>query len=307
MMKNLLMTVGVSLICGALGAAGYFHFLGPKPDESASSSSVEKSDSGSGKGAAKRRKSDFSGTQSVMESNSHGAAWIPGFTSADDIETLKGQIANLAQRFDGLTERVDRMTRPKDETPPVLRTMQIKMADLARAMDNVAALPAKVRECETHLETLQEEIKSLRLQIESQRNGQGRREAASTELALPRQTGASAPPSGVRNDEGPQMELGISLLQRGQYASACEVFDRLREAQPRDARVWYFAGLAAGLASGKWEGEAKQFVDKGIDLERKGSPATAQVDAALATRVPIEGVPWLNSLRRQALSAKNSP
>jgi TolA-binding protein len=304
MANNFLMTAGVGLICGVVGAAGYFYFLGPKSNDSAE---PEQTESHSGKQAVKKKKSEFSGTQTVMESNSHGAAWIPGFTSQEDAETLKKQIANLVRRFDGLTERVDRMTRPKDETPPVLHTLQIKMEELARAMDEVSMLPAKVRRNDSRVETLREEIRTLRSRVEALTGGAARIETPA--LASPRaNTAVAAPqPKSDIEDGGPQMDLGISLLQRGQYVSAREVFERLQNADPRDARVWYFAALATGLSTGKWDGDAKKFADEGIELERKSSPSTADVDAALATRVPIEGVPWLNSLRRRALTAKTKP
>ena len=188
MMKNLLMTAGVALICGVIGAAGYLYFLGAKPEKSPSSQ--KKPDSESAKEATEKKKSGFSGTESVMESNSRGASSIPGFTAADDADTLRKQIADLMQRVDGLSARVDRMTRPKDETPPVLHTMQIKMAELARVMDEVASLPAKVRYYDNRLETMQEEIKTLRSRIESLTGG--RVEGLNPNLALPRPSSAAA-------------------------------------------------------------------------------------------------------------------
>jgi len=233
MMKNLLMTAGVALICGVIGAAGYLYFLGAKPEESPSSQ--KKPDSGSAQEATEKKKWGFSGTQSVMESNSRGASSIPGFTAADDADTLKKQIADLMQRVDGLSARVDRMTRPKDETPPVLHTMQIKMGELARVMDEVASLPAKVRHYDNRLETLQEEIKTLRSRIESLTGG--RVEGLNPNLALPRPSSAAAPPATDNQAESPTMELGITLLERGQYVSAREVFLRLERAQPRCAGV----------------------------------------------------------------------
>lgn len=298
--KNLAMTCGLGLICGVLGAGGYLYFLSPKSNES--SSSAEQSEPSAPKATAKKKKSEFSGTRTVMESNSPGAAWIPGFTSSEDAETFKAQIASIVQRLDRLTERVDRMTRPSDETPPVLRTMQIKMVELAKAVDDVASLPAKVRQCDTRLETLLAEIKSMRSRVDALASGE--RAALANDSPAPPPGGAATAPPAASQPPNPTMELGIKLLQRGQNASAREVFARLENAQPNDARVWYFAALAAGLASGDWEGEAKQLVEKGIERERNGSPSTAEVNAALKTRVPIEGMPWLNSLRRQALGSK---
>ncbi len=296
-LKSLLTTAVVALICGVIGAAGYSHFFGPKPADD--SAAKNKPDSKSSQAASEKKKSSFSGTESVMESNSRGASSIPGFTASDDADTLKKQIADLMERVDGLSARIDRMSRPKDETPPVLHTMQIKMGELARLMDDVSSLPAKVRHYDNRVESLQEEIKTLRSRIESITSD--RSEGSNTKPATPNPSGAASAAS-KNQSASPTMELGVTLLERGQYASAREIFMRLELAQPRDARVWYFGALAAGLTTGKWDGEAKQFVEKGIERERAGTPSTAEIDAALATRKPIRGEPWLNSLRRKALN-----
>lgn len=295
MMKNLLMTAVVGLIGGVVGAAGYSYFLGAKPDEA---DSAKKKPEVAAPKKASESKSAFSGTQSVNESNSRGASVVPGFTASDDADTLRVQIAELMQRIDGLSGRVDRLSRPKDETPPVLHTMQIKIGELAKVMDDVASLPAKVRHYDNRLETMQEEIKTLRSRIESDTGTRGQ---GSKTTSQPTAGSASALPATESQDENPSMKLGITLLERGQYASAREVFLRLELAEPRDARVWYLGALATGLASNKWDGEAKQFAEKGIECERGGSPPTAQIDALLATRSPIKGVLWLNSLRRKGL------
>jgi hypothetical protein len=101
------------------------------------------------------------------------------------------------------------------------------------------------------------------------------------------------------------MALGIDLLQRGQHATAREVFLRLQVARPDDARVWYFSALAEGLTSGDWNGEAKRLAEKGLECERAGHPSTATIDAALATRTPIKGEDWIASIRRRVLAANN--
>ena len=102
------------------------------------------------------------------------------------------------------------------------------------------------------------------------------------------------------------MDLGIGLLERGQYATVREVFLRLQVAQPDDARVWYLSALAEGLARGDWDGEARRLAEKGLECERAGRPSTTQIDAALATRTPIKGEDWLASLRRRVIGAGNA-
>jgi predicted Zn-dependent protease len=102
------------------------------------------------------------------------------------------------------------------------------------------------------------------------------------------------------------MDLGIGLLERGQMATAREVFLRLQVAQPDDARVWYFSAMAEGLTSGDWDGRARQLGEKGLKCERAGRPSSAQIDAALATRNPSKGQDWIASLRRRVLGAGQS-
>jgi predicted Zn-dependent protease len=125
--------------------------------------------------------------------------------------------------------------------------------------------------------------------------------------------GVTLPPAttatGRMEDPGPDnptMDLGIHLLERGQYASAREVFLRLQVAQPNDARVWYLSALAEGLTGGDWDGAAKRLAEKGLECERAGHPSTARIDAALATRTPIKGEDWIASLRRRVLSVRNN-
>jgi hypothetical protein len=285
MTKNLLITAGVALLCGVIGAMGYSYFSGSKSGESEQS-----------EGKNEQAKSQQSGSAKKS---------IPGFSSAEDADTLKKQIMDLMQRVDRLNERVDRMTRPRDDTPPVLRTMQIKMGELVREMDGVASLPAQVRHFENRLETLQEDLKALRARIKAMQDGSvgGRKTPGVT---LPPVSATSGRMEGTGPPDDPTLDLGIGLLERGQYASAREVFLRLQVAQPEDARVWYFSALAEGLTSGDWNGEAKRLADKGLECERAGRPSTARIDAALATRTPIKGEDWIASLRRRVLSASSN-
>ncbi len=265
MMRTLLVTAGVALLCGVIGAMGYSYFFGSKTDNSSSEQSESKKDSSS-----KKKSSGGSNEESGKESNSQTStsSSTPGFSSAEDADTLKKQIMDLMQQVDRLGERVDRMTRPKDETPPVLHTLQIKVGELAREMDELAALPAKVRHYDNRLETLQEEIKNFRARIESMQNSSTPTAAAG--LDLPPRTGAISSGAGSLGDN-PTMELGISLLERGQFASAREIFQRLQLASPNDARVWYLSALAEGLTSGDWDGQAKRLAERGLERERRNA------------------------------------
>jgi predicted RNase H-like nuclease (RuvC/YqgF family) len=123
---------------------------------------------------------------------------IPSVSSAKDADMVKQQIKDLSQRVDQLRARVDGVTRPTDETPPSMRTMQIKMSELAREMVDIATLPAAYRQYDNRLETLKEELKTLRARIEAaQADPIGGRTPSLTPLA-----GSAAPASSptARND-----------------------------------------------------------------------------------------------------------
>lgn len=305
MMKNLLITGGVALVFGVLGAMGYSYFFGSKSGGSSSEQSKGKSESGSKKESSSKKSSGGgSGKESGKESNAQAAtsSSIPGFTSAEDADTLKRQIMDLMQRVDRLGERVDRMSRPKDETPPVLHTLQIKVRELAREMDDLASLPAQVRHYDNRLETLQEDLKTLRARIESMQGGSVAGTTPGVTLPSGKSAHGSVGESG--SSTNPTLDLGIGLLERGEYATAREIFLRLQAAQPDDARVWYLSALAEGLTKGNWQGEPQRLAEKGLECERAGNPPTADIDAALATHTPIKGEDWIASLRRRVLSVR---
>lgn len=300
MTKSLMLMAGVALVCGVLGAVGYAYFFGPKDD--GSGGSQDKNESAKGKQADSAKKSGGGGSSKPSNAQASTSSSIPGFSSADDADTLRKQIMDLMQRVDRMGERVDRMTRPKDETPPVLRTMQIKMGELAREMGEVASLPAQFRHYGNRLETLQEDLKTLRARIDSLSS------APSGGRMTP---GMTSPPgsddvSGSGEANNPTMALGIGLLERSQYATAREVFLRLQLTRPDDARVWYLSALAEGLTGGDWDGAARKLADRGIECERAGHPPRARIDAALATSTAIKGEEWIASLRRRVLGASTA-
>ncbi len=209
MMKNLLITAGVALACGVIGAMGYSYFFGPKSAGPKSKESQGKSDSGSTKDSGPEKKSGSAESkESGKGSNAQASTKnsIPGVSPAKDADMLKQLITDLSRRVDHLRERVDGVTLPTDATPPALRKMQIKLSELTHAMAEVAALPAAHRQFDNQLEALKEELKTLRERLDAaQAHSNGDRIPGLTPLA-----GSAAPTSsrggskaGNPTDEGP--------------------------------------------------------------------------------------------------------
>jgi hypothetical protein len=169
MIKHLLITASVALVCGVSGAMGYVYFFGPTSKESSPDQSQAKSDPGS------KKKSDSKVKPGVGENKPSGddssahastAHSTPAVHSATESDTVKNQIHDLSQRVDNLLKRVEGVTRPIDQTPPALRMMQIKVTNLAHEIVDLAALPAAYQEYDNRLETLKEELSALRARIE---------------------------------------------------------------------------------------------------------------------------------------------
>lgn len=327
-LKSLVLTAIVALIFGAGGAWAYAEFLGPSESDQQESQaqnsggSQTKGKSGSGQAQSGERRSSGSqkpggGKSSGNQDKSDGAqgqsgesaSQIPGFTSADDAETLKKQLKRLSSRLDSVNKRIDEITQPKNQTPPVLHTLQIQVADLSKTVDEVAKLPSQVRRLEHRLSSLVEKFKTLREDA-----------AADDSLALPgeletrrarrsRRSDGSTGPGGAQaempseeneddaDDDDATLELGIDLFEAGRYAQAREVFRRLQRQRPNDARIWYFSALSNGLITHDWGGETERLFEQAAQRERAGTPSKAKIDAALTGLMPGEAERHLQESR----------
>ena len=293
--KSLVISGVLALVCGVAGAWGFNALLGSsKSDDQKDSQKKEggknnkKNNNKSSDNKSKDKSSEKGGNSSEGGNDSASASQIPGFTSSDDADTLKKEIKHLSDRVDQMSKRLDQVTVPEDKTPPVLHTLQVQLTDLAREVDQVARIPAELRQIERRLAALQEQMKIVRAQVATSDESSGMGLGAAAGLP---------PPTAAAGDD-PTLDLAIGLFQAGQYAQARQVLWRLRREYPKDARVWYFSALANALASGVWEGETEALVEKGVECERSGTPSKAEIDTALAVLTPDTGGDWLARHRR---------
>lgn len=288
-----LAAIGVlELVCGVVGAWGYSALFGSAKSDEQEKSQKKDDDKSSGK-KQKGEKGSGSETGETSEGGegSASASQIPGFTSADDAETLQKQLKHLDDRIDRLGQRIDRVTRPEDETPPVLHTLQVQMNDLAREIDELAGLPAHLHRIDRQIASLEEQLKTLRSQQATTDESSG--------VGLGAAAGAPSSPS-VAGGNDPTFGLAIGLFQEAQYSQARQVLRRLQREHPKDARVWYFSALANALASGDWKGETEVLVEKGVECERSGKPSKAEIDLSMSVLTPSTGGEWLARHRRDA-------
>ena len=92
MTRSLLITAGVALVCGVIGAMGYAYFFGPKSKGSSSEGSQGKSDSSSKKESGSKEKAGGGESKQLgKESDAQASTTnlIPGVSSAKDAYMLK--------------------------------------------------------------------------------------------------------------------------------------------------------------------------------------------------------------------------
>ncbi len=227
--------------------------------------------------------------------------------ATNEVNSVNQQLVDLMVRVDRMADRVDKMTR-RDQTSPVLQTLQFEVGEIFHELDSMAATAAKVRDHDRQLARALDEIKGLRSRLDAITTAPSASLTAALTSREPVAMPAPAPPTPI--ELGPPstaMERGISLLEHGQYEEARRLFEQLTRKHPLDARVWYYAAIAVGLASGDWNDEARELAEKGIERERANSPPAAEIDASLNTSTQIKGKSWLNGLRRQSLTANRTP
>ena len=256
LMKSLLMTAGIATVCGLVGAFGYSYFAGSSSGKGSSEQGESKGASGSSKSSKSSGGGGASqGTNESREGQSGSGTTKVAMIAAKEIGTLNQQVVDLMVRVDRLGERVDRMVRPDDETPPFVQSLQLEIGEIFHELDKLTTLGDKVRQYDSRLETLQREIKVLRSRLDP---ADLRKELAEKSEGVSRSPEPSPGASESSSAQGNTLDRGLRLLEKGQYESARGVFERLEHTQPADARVWYFAALAVGLASGDWDDEARE-------------------------------------------------
>ena len=296
----------VALVCGVVGAWGYSYFFGGKSkseDQKQSSSGGKKSGGGSEQGKSGSGKKSKGSDEEEAGSASNEADTIPGFTTAEDADSLRKQIGHVTERLDALQHRLDQIRGPRDQTPPDLHTLQIKMGELSRTVDEVADLPSRVRRMTNRLEELEQQIKMVKDRQSAREDSDLNKPVVVVDRAPNVIASGSAPPGSTSafsaETDAPDAALkqAIQLFKLGQYPIAANILTKLRETRPDDARVWYFSALVNGLTTGQWDGETRRFAERGAEMERAGIPSRPAIDRALSGVTPTQGGDWLGGIR----------
>ena len=213
----------------------------------------------------------------------------PAAATAEDVKGLKGEIAALAEKLAAM---------PKPEPAPDLKPIHDKIDGLAKSVESAADAPKKISaevagklaEAGKADAALKAEIDALKAEVAGLKDAM---KAAKPIAAAP----ADEPAKPAPGVDAAAMTAAVDLFKGGKYADALAAFKKL---PADDARVLYFTALASGFTSNNWKGDAEAAVLKGIEREKAGSPAKADIDAALGTLTKTQGKEWLDAYRARA-------
>jgi hypothetical protein len=211
---------------------------------------------------------------------------------AGEFKGVHGQVEALTAQLKGLESKLVESTRPEPAPAPDLKPLQAKVDDLARSVAQAAPLADRIDKLHDRLGSVDGELKAVKDDLS----------ALKDEVAKAATKPADARPAEVKpeaDDTAAALTQGTDLFKAGKYREAGDVFKRLASANAKDARVYYYAALINGLTTGNWQGDTLTTAARGAELEKAGSPGSADVDAAFAD-LPAALKPWLAFFRKQA-------
>jgi hypothetical protein len=228
------------------------------------------------------------------------AATVLGAQAAD-----AGRLDDLGHRLDELQSRVDKL--PKASALPDLEPINQKLSvvdDLSRKLDaersRVGTLPEKIDQNARKITALMADVEGVKNQLSSLHSdvqtAKSTAATASEKAARTAETVAAKPALTADED----FAQGVEQFQQKKFKEASDTFSRLTQSRTDDARVWYFAALARGFATGDWKGPTEQMVNQGLDHERSGQPDKSKIDAAFSGLTSETGKDWLTFYRRKA-------
>jgi TolA-binding protein len=241
------------------------------------------------------------GTAATAPANSPTPAAAPAPDLAADVKALRTEIEGLSSRMKDLQSRVESI--PKPAPAPDLEPLQAKINDVAKAAETAGALSKKVdalderiASLDKSLATVRDETNALRDEVKKVSAPATAPAAASTE-PKPETTPEPAKPALA---DAAALAPAVDLFKEGKYKEASDAFQKLATSHPDDARGWYYAALATGLATRNWQGETIRLVTKGVEREKAGTPKTADIDAAFRDLTATTGKDWLSYYRKTA-------
>ena len=214
----------------------------------------------------------------------------------DRIKSLSDQCSNLSDQYKQLQARLDAV--PKPTPAPDLAPIAEKVAQVGQLSQQIEAIGKKLDPLSAQLVESEKKVTELDAKLDELR-----KEVSAAHSRAPADRSRDGSP--VSSEKGESsidtaLEPGVSQFRGASYREAYDVFQKLAQSHPDDARVWYYAALSYGLSSNDWGQTTQSMVAQGVTRETSGQPQKSVIDSAFAGLTKETGKDWLDFYRRRA-------
>jgi TolA-binding protein len=270
---TILTSVVLSLLFGGAGAWAYQNYVAPRLEQKRpEASQTAAQEAAADQAKLLSRVDDLTGRLDQLSSRVDA---FPKPVPAPDVEPLKAKVAtvdDLTKRVQGVEEKLVDLPKRIDQEGNQITTLTARLEEVSHKMDGLGKEPGAANPSQG-----------------------GTREAMKPVTDTINQLARSAEDTATGS-----FGAGAELFKQKKYKDAHEFFSTLDKVDQNDARIWYYAALSRGLATGDWKGDTERLANRGVDREKAGTPPKAEIDAAFADLTPEIGKDWLAFFRRRA-------
>jgi TolA-binding protein len=229
----------------------------------------------------------------------------------ENLARLELRINGLSGQFKDVQSRLEAI--PKPSPSPDLAPLEQKVDrvdQLSQQMDTIGKkldpLPGRLAQSEQKLTDLDGKVQELRKEMPTAGNRASAfpsrdRSASRTSNSSPSDEAEHTPSASEKAESGDSTyDSGVSRFRDKQYRAAYDVFRKLLQSQPDDARIWYYAAISYGLATRDWGRTTEVMAEEGVAREKAGKPPKSEIDTALAGLNKETGKEWLDFYRQRA-------
>ena len=219
---------------------------------------------------------------------------------AKSLDAMKAQLAAAQADLAPIEAKIDAVAKKVDDGSPKVDTIQVKLDALSKKIDagfpDAKGIDAKI---EKSASSLSSRIAALTTKTEALEKALAAAKATVAALQADKKESTAAKPPASNAAEA-DFAKAVDVYRQNKFAEARASFSQLQTSMPTDARVWYYAALSNGFATGDWNAETVRLVNKGIELERAGTPDSTKIDAAFADLASPTAKTWLDAYRVRA-------
>jgi cell division protein FtsB len=274
----IVISAALASLFGGAGAWAYERFLAqPRAGKPSEASTSQGRDSEAQKNLARLDDRVNSLSDQIKQVQSQLES-IPKPAPSPDLAPLEQKVA----RVDQLSQQVEAIEKKQDSVPQQLMQVERKITDLDAKLDELRRDSSAARD----------RTPAVRGRESSTRRA---------DVPSPGEGAESAPPSSEKGESvDSALESGSSRFREARYREAYDVFRKLLQSHPDDARVWYYAALSYGLATGDWGKMTEVMAQEGVAREKAGKPQRSVIDSTFAGLTKETGKEWLDFYRRRA-------